>query len=108
MESEHARPGNVVIEPLKKGDQFIRFFNKSLDDLDIGGWTISNASGGQENSYKFHRSTVLKPGVMCTVYSADSGEEHTPPNSLVMKKGGWIISAQRCVLPVCFPVDLLL
>jgi len=95
MVSEHAGPGNVVIEPLKKGAKFIRIFNKSFDDLNIGGWTMSNEADGQETSYKFHRSTVLKPGDMCTVYSADSGEEHTPPNSLVMKKGGWIISGEN-------------
>ena len=74
MVSEHAGPGNVVIEPLKKGAKFIRIFNKSFDDLNIGGWTMSNEADGQETSYKFHRSTVLKPGDMCTVYSADSGE----------------------------------
>merc|ERR1719266_1625407 len=47
MVSEHAGPGNVVIEPLKKGSKFIRIFNKSFDDLNIGGWTMSNEADGQ-------------------------------------------------------------
>ena len=95
MVSEHAGPGNVVIEPLKKGSKFVRLFNKSVDDLNIGGWTLSNEADGQETSYKFHRTTILKPGDMCTVYSSDSGEEHNPPNTLVMKKGGWVISGKN-------------
>jgi len=95
MVSEHAGPGNVVIEPLKKGSKFVRLFNKSVDDLNIGGWTLSNEADGQETSYKFHRTTILKPGDMCTVYSSDSGEEHNPPNTLVMKKGGWVISGEN-------------
>jgi len=95
MVSEHAGPGNVVIEPLKKGAKFVRVFNKSFEDLNIGGWTLSNEADGQETSYKFHRTTVLKPGDMCTVYSSDSGETHNPPNTLVMKKGGWVISAEN-------------
>ena len=74
MVSEHAGPGNVVIEPLKKGAKLIRIFNKSFEDLNIGGWTLTNEANGQETAYKFHRSTVLKPGDMCTVYSSDSGE----------------------------------
>jgi len=86
---------NVVIEPLKKGAKFVRIFNKSFEELNIGGWTMSNEANGQESSYKFHRSTVLKPGDMCTVYSSDSGETHNPPNSLVMKKGGWVISGEN-------------
>jgi len=95
MVSEHSGPGNVVIEPLKKGAKFVRVFNKSFEDLNIGGWTMSNEANGQETSYKFHRSTVLKPGDMCTVYSSDSGETHNPPNTLVMKKGGWVISGEN-------------
>jgi len=95
MVSEHSGPGNAVIEPLKKGAKFVRIFNKSLEDLSIGGWTMSNEANGQETAYKFHRSTVMKPGDMCTVYSSDSGEVHTPPNTLVMKKGGWVISGEN-------------
>ena len=32
MVSEHAGPGNVVIEPLKKGAKLIRIFNKSFEE----------------------------------------------------------------------------
>ena len=74
MVSEHTGRGNVVIEPVKKGANFVRVFNKSVEDLNIGGWTLSNETNGQETSYKFHRTTILKPGDVCTVYSSDSGE----------------------------------
>jgi len=95
MVSEHTGRGNVVIEPVKKGANFVRVFNKSVEDLNIGGWTLSNEANGQETSYKFHRTTILKPGDVCTVYSSDSGEAHNPPNTLVMKKGGWAISGEN-------------
>ncbi len=74
MASEHEGQGNVVIDSVEKGAKFIRIVNKSLEDLNIGGWTLTNDAKGQESSYKFHRSTNLKPGDVCTVWSADSGE----------------------------------
>lgn len=77
MVSEHEGPGNAVIEPLKKGTKCIRIINKSVEDLNIGGWILTNEADGQETSYKFHRSTTLKPGDICSVWSADSGEVRT-------------------------------
>ena len=74
MTSEHAGEGNVVIEPVEKGAKFIRVVNKSLEDLNIGGWTLTNESDGKESSYKFHRSTNLKPGDICTIWSSDADE----------------------------------
>lgn len=74
MVSEHEGAGTIVIEPVKKEAKFIRIVNKSLEDQNIGGWTLSNDANGQETSYKFHRSTTLKPGDICTVWSADSGQ----------------------------------
>jgi lamin B len=95
MVSEHTGGGNIVIEPVKKGSNFIRVVNKSVEDLNIGGWTLSNDANGQESSYKFHRSVTLKPGDICTVWAADSGQEHNPPKDLVMKKGGWVIGGEN-------------
>jgi lamin B len=74
MVSEHSGPGTVVIEPITKEAKCIRIVNKSLSDLNIGGWSLNNDAKGQETVYKFHRSTNLKPGDICTVWSADSNE----------------------------------
>lgn len=95
MVSEHEGKGTIIIEPVKKEAKFIRIVNKSLEDQNIGGWTLSNDANGQESTYKFHRSTTLKPGDICTVWSADSGQEHAPPTNLVMKKGGWVIGGEN-------------
>lgn len=74
MVSEHSGAGTIIIEPIKKGSKFIRVVNKDVEDLNIGGWTLSNDSNGQEVTYKFHRSTTLKPGDICTVWSADADQ----------------------------------
>lgn len=96
MVSEHKGLGNVVIEPLEKGSKCIKVTNKGEGDINIGGWTLSNDSNGTDVAYKFHRTTTLKSGETCAVWSADAGQEHNPPNSLVMKKeGGWVIGAQN-------------
>ena len=100
MVSDHSGLGNVVIEQLQKDDKCIKVTNRSdQDEVNIGGWTLANTSGDDECSYKFHRSTTLAPGATCTVYSADSDQEHAPPTTLIMKKGGWVIgSTNKTVL----------
>ena len=96
MVSEHKGLGNVVIEPLEKGSKCIKVTNQGEGDINIGGGTLSNDSNGTDVAYKFHRTTTLKSGETCAVWSADAGQEHNPPNSLVMKKeGGWVIGAQN-------------
>lgn len=98
MASEQSGQGNVVIEPIEKGATCVKICNKSLEDLNIGGWSLTNDSNGQETAYKFHRSTTLAPGDICTVWSADSKEEHNPPLNLVMKKGGWFIGSENVTM----------
>ena len=74
MVSEHDGKGTILIEPVKKEAKFIRIVNKGLEEQNIGGWKLSNDANGTESEYKFHRSTTLKPGDICTIWSADSGE----------------------------------
>lgn len=95
MVSDHTGLGNVQIEPVDKGAKVIRLVNKTDEEINIGGWSLTNVSGDDECAYKFHRSTTLAPGAACAIYSADSDQEHSPPTSLVMKKGGWVIGAQN-------------
>jgi len=93
MVSDHSGLGTVQIEPIEEGSKVISVTNKSDEEVNIGGWSLTNESGEDECSYKFHRSTTLAPGATCSVYSADSDKEHSPPTSLIMKKGGWVIGA---------------
>jgi len=95
MVSEHFGEGNVTIEPVTKGANNICIKNNSEEDLNIGGWSLVNETKGEEYSYKFPARTSLKPGELCTVWSADSDQEHKPPLNLVFKKGGWIIGIEN-------------
>ena len=66
--------GTIQIEPFEKGAKGIALVNKSEEEVNIGGWSLTNLSGDDESSYKFHRSTTIPAGGTCTVYSADSTE----------------------------------
>jgi len=98
--SDHSGLGTIQIEPIEKGGKVIKLVNKSDEEVNIGGWSLANISGDDECAYKFHRSTTLAPGAICSVFSADcEDQEHSPPTSLIMKKGGWVIgSTNRTVL----------
>ena len=74
MVSEHQGRGDVVIEPIDKDGKFVALRNKTDAEVNIGGWALTNASDGEEVAYKFHRTTTLQPGEVCTVWSSDSQE----------------------------------
>jgi len=61
--SEHEGKGRVVIEPLDKDGKFVAVRNATDDEeINLGGWKLSNICDGEVVEYKFHRSTNLKPG----------------------------------------------
>jgi len=95
MVSDRSGVGTIQIEHFDKGAKAIVLANKSEEEVNIGGWTLTNLSGDEESSYKFHRSTTIPAGGTCTVHSADSTEEHSPPTTLIMKKGGWVIGSMN-------------
>ena len=72
--SDHSGAGNIQIEPFEKGSKSITLLNKGDAEVNIGGWTLTNASGDDESSYKFHRAIAIPAGGSCTVHSADSTE----------------------------------
>ncbi len=74
MVSEHEGRGDVVIEPIDKDGKFVALRNKSGAEINIGGWTLTNTSDGDDVAYKFHRTTTLQPNDVCTVYSSDTNE----------------------------------
>jgi len=93
MVSDHSGAGKVQIQHYDVGAKAITVANKSEEDVNVGGWTLSNTSGEEETTYKFPRTTTIPAGGQCTVHSADTTEDHAPPTSLVMKKGGWAIGS---------------
>jgi lamin B len=93
--SDHQGLGRIQIEPIPEDGKSIMLTNKSEDDVNIGGWLLSNAAGDKDSTYKFHTNTKLAPGYTCTIWSADTQQEHSPPSTLVMKKGGWAIGSQN-------------
>merc|ERR1719412_451497 len=93
--SEHQGLGTIQIEPLPKDGKSITLINKSEEEVNIGGWSLTNTSNDNDSTYKFHRSTTLAPGATCSVWSADTDQEHAPPSTLVMKKGGWAVGSQN-------------
>lgn len=95
--SDHTGKGTVFIEHVDKNAKVIKVTNRSGETVALSGWILSNISDGtdgQEFSYKFPRGVNLAAGETCAVWSSDSEQEHNPPNSLVMKKGGWNIGAE--------------
>ncbi len=74
MVSEHQGRGDVAIEPIDKDGKFVAIRNKTDAEVNIGGWTLTNTSDGEDVAYKFHRTTNLQPGDVCKVWSSDSQE----------------------------------
>ena len=72
--SDHQGLGTILIEPITKDAKSIKLTNKSDADVNIGGWSLTNTSGDNDSTYKFHRSTTLAPGASCTIWSADTQE----------------------------------
>jgi len=93
--SDHQGLGIIQIEPISKDGKSLTLTNKSDSEVNIGGWSLTNSSGENDSTYKFHRSTTLASGDTCTVWSADTQQEHSPPTTLVMKKGGWVVGSQN-------------
>lgn len=75
MSSDHSGTGEVTIQPFDKDSKYISIKNTSDEDVNIGGWTLSNTTDdGQDATYKFHRNITLHPDDECKIYSADSEE----------------------------------
>lgn len=80
---------DIEIESHDADGKFIKLINKGEETVSIGQWAIKSVANEKETVYKFHSRQSLKPGDTITVYSADSGEKHSPPSQLVMKNQQW-------------------
>lgn len=69
--------------------KFIKLFNKSQNEIQIGGWQLQHQSGSNETTFKFHRSVKIDGNGYITVWSADTGVTHEPPLNIVMKSQKW-------------------
>ncbi len=74
MVSEHSGKGDLVVEPLEKDGKFIAVKNNTDQEINIGGWSLTNNDGNQDVTYKFHRTTTLQAGEVCHVWSADANQ----------------------------------
>ncbi|VDM11229.1 unnamed protein product [Wuchereria bancrofti] len=80
---------DIEIEEHDTDGKFIKLVNKGEETISIGQWAIKSIANDKETVYKFHSRQTMKPGDTITVWSADSGEKHTPPSQLVMKNQQW-------------------
>ncbi|VDN00816.1 unnamed protein product [Thelazia callipaeda] len=80
---------DIEIEEHDTGGKFIKLVNKGEETISIGQWAIKSIASDKETIYKFHSRQTMKPGDTIAVWSADSGEKHTPPSQLVMKNQLW-------------------
>lgn len=67
----------------------VKLYNSSDKEVAIGGWQLKRLADGQETDYKFHKSTIIKPGQTITVWSSNTSVTHDPPVDLVMKTQRW-------------------
>lgn len=59
----------------------------------MGNWQLVRTAGGNETSFKFHRSVKIEPQGHVTVWSSDAdGVTHEPPQTIVMKQQKWFVS----------------
>uniref|UniRef100_A0A915PWT5 Lamin n=1 Tax=Setaria digitata TaxID=48799 RepID=A0A915PWT5_9BILA len=80
---------DIEIDEHDTDGKFIKLVNKGEETISIGQWAIKSIANDKETVYKFHSRQTMKPGDAITVWSADSGEKHTPPSQLVMKNQQW-------------------
>ncbi|KAH7728552.1 intermediate filament tail domain-containing protein [Aphelenchoides avenae] len=80
---------DIVIEDVDTEGRSITLANKSDENFAIGSWAVKSVAADKEVIFKFNSRQVIKPGKTITVWSADSGETHSPPDSIVMKNQTW-------------------
>lgn len=80
----------VEISETSTDGKFIKLFNTSNDkEVSLAGWLLKHTGGGQETTYKFHRTVHIKPQQYITIWSSTANQTHTPPSNLVMKDQSW-------------------
>lgn len=78
--------GDIEIQESCPEGKFVKLHNKGENEIAIGAWQLKRSSGDNETSFKFHRSVKVEPKGVVTVWSADAGVTHEPPQNIVMKQ----------------------
>ncbi|CAO4361875.1 unnamed protein product [Caenorhabditis nigoni] len=83
--------GPVGIDEVDEEGKWVRVANNSEEDQSIGGYKLVVKAGNKEASFQFSARMKLAPHASATVWSAESGAVHNPPEVYVMKKQQWPI-----------------
>jgi lamin B len=81
---------DIEISEQDPDGKFIKLFNKSNNEVSLGGWQLVRKAGTNETVFKFHRSVKIEGNSSITVWSSDApGVTHEPPSNIVMKTQKW-------------------
>jgi lamin B len=80
---------DIEIDEVDTEGRFVKIVNKGTEDFSVGKWSVKSVGDNREVTFQFHTRQVIKPGMPITIWSCDSGETHSPPDNLVMKKQSW-------------------
>nr|CAA52188.1 lamin [Caenorhabditis elegans] len=83
--------GPVGIDEVDEEGKWVRVANNSEEEQSIGGYKLVVKAGNKEASFQFSSRMKLAPHRSATVWSADAGAVHHPPEVYVMKKQQWPI-----------------
>ncbi|EGT38006.1 hypothetical protein CAEBREN_12303 [Caenorhabditis brenneri] len=83
--------GPVGIDEVDEEGKWVRVANNSDEEQTIGGYKLVVKAGNKEASFQFSSRMKLAPHASATVWSAESGAVHNPPEVYVMKKQQWPI-----------------
>ncbi|CAD6999972.1 unnamed protein product [Ceratitis capitata] len=84
--------GDIEISEVDSEGKFVKLHNKGNKEVQIGGWQLIRTAGGNETSFKFHRTVKIDAGGVVTVWSSDAGVTHEPPTNIVMKTQKWLLA----------------
>ncbi|XP_045466239.1 lamin Dm0-like isoform X1 [Harmonia axyridis] len=82
--------GDIEVKEVDPEGKFVKLFNKSNQEVALGGWVITQKVGEQETQFKFHRTHKLPANETVTIWSSDLNKDHDPPMQLVMKGSKWV------------------
>ncbi|KAG8194123.1 hypothetical protein JTE90_003060 [Oedothorax gibbosus] len=85
--------GDVEISEHDLAGKFVKVHNKGKQEVSLGGWQLVQKGDSAEVTYKFPRSTAIKPNATVTVWSSDSGVAASSPQTLAMKNQSWCASS---------------
>lgn len=80
---------DIEISDADADGKYVKLYNKSDKEVAIGGWQIHRQAGGNETTFKLHRSVKIDPNGYVTIWSSDAGVTHDPPKNIVMKSQKW-------------------